>query len=506
VAGLVAGCGRSRLTLDDAGAGGADGDSDQPERASPVQRYVAVGTANGVSVVTFDELLSPVTLPMTARGFDTGPPAWSPDGTELAFSEFMMAGSWRLYVANAPAWNDASMFVDVKPTGHGAPWLYWLGNERLLVVFPDSSSPRPTESVRLWPDTSVYLVELGRRMPTELGSFTRVDVSPVGAGAIAVGAAEALFLAADGTTERLDTARTDIRLSGDATQLLAYGQDGLPDVNATTVGVTNLWLEPWSGDAAQEMTRAAYRQGYWAFEARMVSSMTTSILTLHHVASGGAGLAEPWDGLFLFPEPEDWTWGFSTAGDWIARSFCATDVACSWRLDLASDAGLTRKTATGSAQAARLSGDEEILYVAADFESTSYLYASELGARPPDDHPVSITTGDRAIRGLDARRGGRELLFARVPWDAVTCDTGTGAACGGAAYALVLDPLVPTTVELPGFAGPQWTPDGLGIVAERAERLVYAPILQPDAVYELGAAHASEIYVPSAWPPAERPR
>jgi hypothetical protein len=500
--GLVAGCGRSRLTLDGAGAGGANENGGQPERASPVLRYVAIGTAHGLSVVTFDELLAPVTLPMTTRGFNTGPPAWSRDGKQLAFSEFTMAGYWRIYVANASAWNDASMLVDMRPASPSAPWLYWLGSERLLVVFPDSSSPRPTQSVTLWPDSSVYLVELDNQVPVDWGSFHHVDVSPTGAGAIALGAADVLFLAANGTTERLDAGGADVRLSDDATELLVVRGDAVPDVTSTTLGVTSLWLDPVAGP--REMTRAAYRDGYWAFEDH-VTDPASWASSLHHLAVGGAGNRETWDGVALGPEPADWTWELLTAGDWVvARNFCATDVACSWRLDLTRDAGLTRKTAIGLAQSARLSGDEELLYVAANFESTSYLYASELGLRPPADRPVSITTTDAAIRDLDARPGGRELLVARVPWDAVPCVG--GAMCGNAEYALVLDPLAPTIAELPGFAGPQWTPDGLGIVAERAETLVYAPILQPDAVYELGAARASEIYVPSSWPPAERPR
>jgi len=310
-------------------------------------------------------------------------------------------------------------------------------------------------------------------------------------------------LAADGTTERVDAADADdIRLSDDATQLLVFGQhDTAPHVNATTLGVTNVWSQKRSEEEPWEMTRAAYRDGYWGFEEHVVSdNMTTYSPMLCHVAAGSSELAC----LSFEVEPADGTWGFSTAGDWVARNFYATSVACSWRLDLASDAGLTRKTATGCVESARLSGDEQFLYVGADFKTTSYLYAAELGLRPPDDRPVSITTGDRAIRRLNPRPGGRELLFARVPWDAVACDA--DAECGDAEYALVLDPRAARTVELPGLAGPQWTPDGLGIVAERAETLVYAPILEPDAVYELGAAHASEIYVPSGWPPAERPR
>ena len=476
-------------------------DAGLPELSSPLLRYVAIGTGFGVSVVAFDELLAPVTIPLTTRSFNTSPPAWSPSGERLAYAEFNDAAYWRLEVARAPDFRERSNATNLA-LPH-VPWLYWLGDAHVLVAATRASVPLdtrpPAELVPLL-GGPVHLVDLATAETADLGTYDTLHVAPNGAGVVASNAKSALFIGADGGTEAFELDGGGVALSDDARHLLVYRTDGLPTVTGRTIAVDNVELEPQGGGNAT-LTSAKYARGQWNLDVTLESTTRTTRI-LYLVPSGVPTVLAATDGIELVGYDR---WGVTRSGDrFIVQSSC--DQRCVWTTRLTDNNHVLVGEAPGRVEQAGLSGDEHLLYVSTfDPEaSATTLYAAPFEPAAPGPFiAIPFANGGAPLVPLGTYPGGPELLFAEDP--AGSC--ALGVSCSATRYAFTFDGSTGGSADLPpDIQGPQWTPDGLGFVAARSGRLVTVRTPRTDLVYELGTADAHQIYVPPSWPPSERPR
>jgi hypothetical protein len=480
-----------------------DDDAGLPELSGPLLRYVAVGTGFGVSVVAFDELLAPVTIPLTTPSFNTTPPAWSPSGEQLAYAELTDAGYWRLEVARARDFRASSIVADIRPRAGGGHWLFWLGEGHVLMASTQAPLPpdtRPPSDIVPLLGGPLDLVELATGKTVDLGTYDTLHVAPDGAGAVASNAESAIVIGADGSTETFALDGGGVALSDDARHLLVYGTDGLPAVTGRTIAVDNVELEP-EGDSNASLTSATYARGKWSLDVTLESTART-LRILYLVPSGVPTVLVPTAGVELVGFDR---WGITRGGDrFVVQSRC--DPECVWTARLADTNQALVGEAPGRVEHVRLSGDEKLLYVSTlDLEAgRTTLYAAPFEPTAPGPSiPIPFANGEAALVPLGTYPGGPELLFAEDPEG--SCSFGT--SCSATRFAFTFDGHTGGSADLPpSIQGPAWMPDGLGFVDSRDGRLVYVRTLRTDLAYELGAADARQIYVPPAWPPSERPR